>query len=69
MIPAILEKIGHVAGVAILYGLGRLTTADATAAGPDLLLGVLFIVAFVVTSRYRVIRACQCVHRSKISLS
>ena len=50
MIPAILEKMGHVAGVAILYGRGRLTTADATAAGPDLLLGALFIVAFVVTS-------------------
>ena len=49
MIPAILEKFGHVAGVAVLYGQGRLSTMDAMAAGPDLLLGVLFIAAFART--------------------
>ncbi len=52
MIPSIVEKLGHVAGVAVLYSQGRLSVADATAAGPDLLLAVLFIVAtrkFVLT--------------------
>ena len=49
MIPGILEKLGHVAGVAVLYGQGRLTIVDAAAAGPDLLLAVLFIVSFAVT--------------------
>ncbi len=42
MIPGIVEKLGHVAGVAVLYGQRRLSVADATAAGPDLLLAVLF---------------------------
>ena len=49
MIPGILEKLGHVAGVAVLYSQGRITVADLTAAGPDLLLGLLFIVSFAVT--------------------
>jgi hypothetical protein len=51
MIPSVLEKFGHVAGVAVLYGQGRLSAADATAAAPDLVLGVLFIVAFAVTPK------------------
>ena len=49
MIPAMLEKFGHVAGVAVLYGQGRLPVADATAAVPDALLGLLFVVAFAMT--------------------
>jgi hypothetical protein len=49
MIPGVLEKLGHVAGVAVLYGQGRLSVVDATAAAPDLLLGVLFVMAFVMT--------------------
>ena len=53
MIPSIVEKLGHVAGVAVLYGQGRLSAADATAAGPDLLLAVFFIVAFVTTRKFR----------------
>ena len=52
MIPSIVEKLGHVAGVAVLYGQGRLSVADATAAGPDLLLAVLFIVAFAMTRTF-----------------
>jgi hypothetical protein len=52
MIPSIVEKFGHVAGVAVLYGQGRLSVTDATAAGPDLLLGVFFIVAFAVTPKF-----------------
>jgi hypothetical protein len=51
MIPAILEKLGHVAGVAVLYGRGRISTLDAQGAIPDLLLAIVFIVAFVKTRR------------------
>lgn len=46
MIPSIIEKFGHVVGVAVLYGQARISAADATAAVPDLLLGALFIAAF-----------------------
>ena len=53
MIPGILEKLGHVAGVAVLYGQRRLTSVDAAAAGPDLLLAVLFIISFVATRSIR----------------
>ena len=53
MIPGILEKLGHVAGVAVLYAQGRLNSADAVAAGPDLLLAILFIISFVVTRSIR----------------
>ena len=49
MIPAIIEKLGYVMGVAVLYNQGRLSVAEATTAGPDLVLGVLFLVAFVMT--------------------
>jgi hypothetical protein len=52
MIPGILEKFGHVAGVAVLYGQGRIAVADAMAAGADVLLGALFVAAFVVTPRF-----------------
>jgi hypothetical protein len=50
MIPSIIEKFGHVVGVAVLYSQARISTMDAMAAGPDLLLGVLFIAAFAKTS-------------------
>lgn len=49
MIPAILEKLGYVAVLAVLYSGARISAADAQAAVPDLLLGVLFIAAFVKT--------------------
>jgi hypothetical protein len=49
MIPSIIEKFGHVVGVAVLYGQSRISPADAMAAGPDLLLGVFFIAAFAKT--------------------
>jgi len=52
MIPGIVEKLGHVAGVAVLYAQGRISVADATAAGPDLLLAVLFIMAFATTPAF-----------------
>jgi hypothetical protein len=49
MIPGVLEKIGFVATVAVLYAQGRIPWADAQAGVPDLLLGGLFIVAFMKT--------------------
>ena len=49
MIPSIIEKLGYVVTVAVLHGQTRISAADATAAGPDLLLGVLFIAAFAKT--------------------
>jgi hypothetical protein len=53
MIPSIIEKLGYVATLAVLYALGRIPAADATPAFPDFLLGVLFIVAFAKTQTYR----------------
>jgi hypothetical protein len=53
MVPAMLEKFGHVAGVVVLYGQSRIATADALAAVPDLLLGLLFVVAFAKTRALR----------------
>ena len=49
MIPGMLEKLGHVGGVAVLYWHARISVADAQAALPDLLLAVLFMVAFAKT--------------------
>ena len=49
MIASMVEKFGHVMTVAALYGQARISTLDAMAAGPDLLLGVLFIAAFAKT--------------------
>ena len=46
MIPSIVEKFGYVATVVVLHSQGRISALDGTAAVPDLLLGVLFIVAF-----------------------
>lgn len=54
MVAGIVEKFGHVAGVTILYNAGRLSVPDATAAVPDFILGVLFIVAFAMTPRFSV---------------
>ena len=49
MIAAIVEKLGWVALLAALYGQARIPATDAQPAVPDLLLGILFIVAFVKT--------------------
>lgn len=49
MIPAIVEKFGYVATLAMLRWQGRIAWVDAQAAIPDGLLGVLFILAFVRT--------------------
>ncbi len=50
MIPGILEKLGHVVGVAVLYQNARIPAIDAQAAVPDLLLAILFILAFARTA-------------------
>jgi hypothetical protein len=49
MIPAILEKLGYVSTLAVMYMNGRVSGTDAQAAIPDGLLGLLFIVAFAKT--------------------
>jgi hypothetical protein len=49
MVPAIIEKLGYVGTLAILYFSSRITGTDAQAAVPDFLLGLLFIVSFVKT--------------------
>jgi hypothetical protein len=50
MIPSIAEKLGYVVTVAVLHGQARISAADAVAAVPDVLLGILFIAAFAKTS-------------------
>ena len=49
MIPGMLEKFGYVITLAVLYARARISAIDAQAAVPDLLLGLLFIVAFAKT--------------------
>jgi hypothetical protein len=53
MIPAMLEKFGWVATLAVLYGRGRITAADVQPLWPDLVLGLLFVGAFVKTRSAR----------------
>ena len=45
MFPSVIEKLGHVTTVAVLYQQARIPVVDAQAALPDLVLGVLFIIA------------------------
>ena len=47
MIPAILEKLGFVITALVFYARGRISNVDVSAAWPDLILGCLFIVAFL----------------------
>lgn len=50
MIAGMVEKLGHVMGVAILFRLGRLPASDATTAIPDLVLAILFVAAYAATA-------------------
>ena len=52
MIPSMLEKFGYVMTLGVLYGQSRISATDAQAAVPDLLLGILFIVAFAKTRTF-----------------
>ena len=49
MLPSMMEKFGHVATLIVLYLQSRIAVADAVAALPDFLLGVLFVLAFAKT--------------------
>jgi len=46
MIPAVLEKFVYVISLSALYLQGRLAAGQFAVAGPDLVLGTLFIVSF-----------------------
>jgi len=52
MIPSMLEKFSYVMTLGVLYGQSRISATDAQAAVPDLLLCILFIVAFAKTRRF-----------------
>jgi len=47
MIPAIVEKLGYVSTLLVLRAQGRISSLDTQPVLPDLLLGLLFIAAFV----------------------
>ena len=49
MVPSMLEKFGYVGTLAVLYAQRRVSSTDAQAIVPDLILGVLFVAAFVKT--------------------
>jgi hypothetical protein len=49
MIPCVLEKIGYGAAVLALVMQGRMHRADLLFAGTDLLLGLLFVIAYFKT--------------------
>lgn len=49
MIPGIIEKLGYVVGLSLLYQQARVTWADAQAAVPDFALAILMMLAFVKT--------------------
>ncbi len=51
MLPSVVEKFGWVFVLVRLYRAGRISPLDTSAAWPDLVLGVLFIAAFVKTGR------------------
>lgn len=51
MIPAVLEKLSYVVGSLLLYRAGRITSDEVSTAFPDLVLCVLFVIAFVRTGR------------------
>jgi hypothetical protein len=53
MIPSVLEKLGHVVSMGVLYAQARIATTDVMTAVPDLVLAVLFTIAFAKTSAAR----------------
>jgi hypothetical protein len=50
MVPATLEKFIYVISLSVLHVEGRLPSGQLVGVGPDLVLGVLFIAAFLKTS-------------------
>ena len=51
MVPAILEKFLYVISTGVLFAQGRLQSGQIAGAGADLVLGTLFVVAFLKTSK------------------
>jgi hypothetical protein len=49
MVPAILEKLSYVIALSVLYARGRLELGQFAVAGPDFLLAMLFVAAFLKT--------------------
>lgn len=49
MIPSMVEKLGFVLALAVLYTLGRVGAREVLPALPDLVLGVLFVAAYAKT--------------------
>ena len=49
MVPSMFEKFSYVVTLVVLYNQARISAADFQAAIPDLILGILFVVAFVKT--------------------
>jgi hypothetical protein len=49
MIPSALEKFTYVLTMTVLFVQGRIASADTVVIAPDLLIGILFVVAFVKT--------------------
>jgi hypothetical protein len=56
MIPAAIEKLGYILTVAALNSRGLISSTDTAGMLPDLLLGILFIVALVKTPKFSVLR-------------
>jgi hypothetical protein len=50
MIPAVIEKLSYVIGSLMLYRAGRIGSDEVSTAFPDLVLCVLFVIAFVRTT-------------------
>jgi hypothetical protein len=46
IIPSVLEKLTYVIALIVLYLQSRITALQLTTAGPDALLGLLFVIAF-----------------------
>ena len=58
MIPSLIEKVGFVLSVGILYAEGRVSAVDIGGVTPDLLWAVLFAIAFAKTAAAPEISAC-----------
>jgi hypothetical protein len=55
MIPAMLEKFGHVATGTVLYAQSRIGAAEWRTVAPDLVLGILFVLAYRRTADARLV--------------
>ena len=50
MIPSLVEKVGYIVTMGMLYAEGRIATIDMIVVAPDVLLALLFAIAFAKTS-------------------